>query len=129
MTRLLLGFILSLAFSQTLEEAKKAYDSKNYLAAFEVASELTRTSPQDFQAHFLLGLAATKLQNWDVAVTSFEAVLSLEKNHLPSCLQLAFLYEKKKDFSRARESWRRVSELAKDEKTKNIAQKHLNNLK
>jgi len=126
---LILLLASSLAFSQNLEQAKKAYQAQNYKTATEILQAVVTKDPQDLEAQFLLGLADMRLEQWDLAVLQFRKVIELDADHLPAYLQLGLIYEKKKDIPRAQEAWKKVLDLAKDEKTKHFAQKHLGNLK
>ncbi|MBI4369866.1 MAG: tetratricopeptide repeat protein [Elusimicrobia bacterium] len=133
MKRLLGALILAPALvgaEETVwDRAKKAFQERNYVQARDLLRELTDSKPADAQVYMLTGHTHIKLENWSDAALAFETAADIDPGLLAARIQLGFLYEKLKEPVKARKTWQHVLELAKDEKTKTLAKKHLENLR
>ncbi|MBI4064598.1 MAG: tetratricopeptide repeat protein [Elusimicrobia bacterium] len=125
----LFALFASPASIQTLADARRAYGQKEYEKAFAMLESLAQSDGRNSEVHLLLGHVSSKLGKWDKAIQSFEETTRLDPESVAAYLQLGFLYEKRKDNVKAAEAWAKVLSLAKNEKTRELAQKHLNNLK
>lgn len=114
----------------TLPEARRLYNGKNYAQASALVDEILLQEPQNPQAYLLKGLVSIKLELWSSAKEALKSAVALDPEMLPAHLQLAFLYERDKEWDGARASWNKVLELAppEDKKTRDLAGKHLKNL-
>ncbi|MEK7288184.1 MAG: tetratricopeptide repeat protein [Elusimicrobiota bacterium] len=115
--------------AEPLDEAKKAYRQSQYEKTIEILDPLAQAEAKDAEIFLLLGHATAKLEKWPQAIAAFEKAAELDPASLAAHLQLGFLYEKTKEPEKAKAAWQKVLSLAKNEKTKKLAQKHLINLK
>ncbi|MBI2071221.1 MAG: tetratricopeptide repeat protein [Elusimicrobia bacterium] len=114
--------------AQTLAEASKAYNEKQYEKALTLLETLARQEPDNAQVFLLMGHTARRLERWAAAIAAFERSAALEPDSVASHISLGFLNEKIKNPEKAKAAWNKVLDLAQNEKTKELARKHLNNL-
>jgi tetratricopeptide (TPR) repeat protein len=91
----------------------------------QLAANLDANNPQMALA---LGIVATRLGRYDVALRSLEHSEALEANSCASYYELGLLYEEKKMDERAVESWQRFLQLNQDPELRAVAQKHIDHL-
>lgn len=118
-----------MSWAGPLEDAKKAFSAKNYEKVVTLLEPESEGGGAEIEIDLLLGHAYAKLERWPEAIKAFEAAVQKEPESLAGHLQLGFLYEKTKQPEKAKAAWQKVLGLAKNEKTKKLAQKHLDNLK
>lgn len=78
-------------------------DTEKSVAEFTEAVKLSRRNYQ--KAFYALGMAQTKLENFDAAENAFRDALKLEKNDGEAWFDLAFVYLEKKNFADAEKAF------------------------
>lgn len=91
----------------------------------QLAENLDASNPQMALA---LGIVASRLGRYDVALRALEHSIAVEANSCASYYELALVYEQKKNTDRALESWHRFLQLNQDAQLKTEAQKHIDHL-
>lgn len=125
----LLALLALPSYAQTLDEARQAYDQERYEEALTMLETIVKADRKNADAFLLLGQAALRLDNLEKAAWALEKAVSLDKEFLGAYVQLGFLYEKMKHPGKAAKAWQKALAFALDKETKELAQKHLDNLR
>jgi Tfp pilus assembly protein PilF len=113
-------------------ELKKAMDMINQGRAAEAVPLLEQQSakePQSFDVQLALGMALLEAGNYDSAQGALERAVVLNPGSVPAHYTLAMLYESRRNTARAVEEWMKVQQLTGDQSLKDLAAKHLQQLK
>lgn len=131
-TLLLLAFALPLA-AQTAPQAGPDKDIR-----LQTPAELNKTAleleqalalqPANVELHVKLGFTYTRLGRADDAQRAFESAVRLDPRKAIAHYMLGLIYEKKGLKDKAIASWKACLETAAEQKLKDTAVKHLNNL-
>jgi Flp pilus assembly protein TadD len=73
----------------TYENAEQAFLEARYPQAVDLFARYTEREPNNPWGHYMLGLSAWKDGRLDVAETAFNHSLTLDPNHLKSCINLS----------------------------------------
>ena len=93
--------------------------------ALPVFDRLVQAYPKDFLIRYSLGLSYFFLRKMDKAQAEFERVIEINPQYANAYLNLASIYERKGDVSKAIESLERVVSLGADSPTGKKAQERL----
>lgn len=131
-TLLLLACALPLA-AQTAPQTGPEKDIR-----LQTPAELNRTAleleqaltlqPANVELHVKLGFTYTRLGRADDAQRAFESAVKLDPRKAIAHYMLGLIYEKKGLKDKAIEAWRACLATAAEQKLKDTAVKHLNNL-
>lgn len=97
----------------------------------KTAAELEQAiilQPNNVDFHVKLGFAYTRLQRADDAQRAFENAVRLDPRKAIAHYMLGLVYEKKGMTDKAIASWKACLETATEQRLKDTAVKHLNNL-
>jgi len=124
-----LFFISSVyASSQYLEETLELiYDGKNDEAITLIKNNLTENKSAD--NYVLMGIAYLEKNDAKNAEENFKKALLLDKKTVSAHYMLAMMYEKEKRYEQSIEKWEKICKYTKNKKLKNLAVKHLEQLK
>jgi cytochrome c-type biogenesis protein CcmH/NrfG len=95
--------------------------------ALELEQALT-LQPASVELHVKLGFTYTRLGRADAAQRAFEGAVKLDPRKAIAHYMLGLIYEKKGLKDKAAEAWRACLATAAEQKLKETAVKHLNNL-
>ncbi|MFH1084303.1 MAG: tetratricopeptide repeat protein [Chloroflexota bacterium] len=104
-----------------LAEGRLALDRQDFDLAIQKLQETSRADPQSVEAHFLLGNAYTKKDQWPEAEKSYLAALKLDANHVDARSNLGFVYYQSRKLDAAEKEFRQALAL-----TPNDAEIHYN---
>jgi Tfp pilus assembly protein PilF len=79
--------------------------------------------------YVLMGIAYLEKNDAKNAEENFKKALLLDKKTVSAHYMLAMLYEKEKKYEQSIEKWKKICKYTKNEKLKNLAVKHLEQLK
>src|ERR1044071_6285185 len=85
---------VSFAWSQALEQGKRAFDAGNYAEAARLF-EKAHQSSQRCDILFFLGMARYRLQQPDAALIAFQSAVQCDPKLLPAHLALAEAYSER----------------------------------
>lgn len=91
----------ALAFQDPLADGVKALDAKDYPAAVAAFEKLAAAEPENYAAHFHLGLAQSLAGNADAAVGHYRKTLELKPGLYEAEINLGLLLFERKDFAGA----------------------------
>ena len=77
----------------------------------------------------MIAIAYIEEEQFFLAEESLNKALSLQPKAVPAYYMLAMLYEKQKLWDKAIQKWENICKYTKNEKLKELAQKHLEQLK
>jgi len=121
-----LADIDALSVAQQRFQSGLAYERLGRLEdAYTDLQLATNLDPKSASMALALGLVASRLERYDIALRALEHSIALEANSCASYYVLALLYEKKGMRERALESWGRFLPLTSDRSLKAEAQKHI----
>lgn len=75
-----------------LKKGSFAYTRRNFDLAGQCCQELLQLEPSLVPAHFLVGLVGLETKNNQIALSAFQTVVKLDKDHVAAWAQLANLY-------------------------------------
>ena len=102
------GATLAHAAAASMQEGWVAYQSGNYVLAYDIFSRLFKADPADADVNFALGLAAAGKGKLSHAAFAFERVLMIDPEHQRARLELARVYTAMGQYDRAREEFNKV---------------------
>ncbi|HPZ09434.1 MAG TPA: tetratricopeptide repeat protein [Candidatus Eremiobacteraeota bacterium] len=88
-------------FLKELNKAKTCLYSKDYDRAIQMFDDILRKNPTEVEAIFGKGMAYLNKEEYNQAKTFFNQVLSLNFNHVSSCIALAGISSKEGEYSKA----------------------------
>jgi len=107
---LLLFFIISFIQAGNLSQKKELYaEAKEFLSqqkyqkAYDAFHDLFKQNLEDPNINFYLGRSAYMLKKYELAISSYERVLMVDKNSMRTKLELAKCYYALKDYKKAKE--------------------------
>jgi len=119
---------LSYASSQYLEDTLQMInDGKTDQAIETIKKNLEENKSAD--NYVLMGIAYLEKNDAKNAEENFKKALFLDKKTVSAHYMLAMLYEKEKRYDQSIEKWEKICKYTKNEKLKNLAVKHLEQLK
>ena len=119
---------LSYASSQYLEDTLQMInDGKTDQAIETIKKNLEENKSAD--NYVLMGIAYLEKNDAKNAEENFKKALFLDKKTVSAHYMLAMLYEKEKRNDQSIEKWEKICKYTKNEKLKNLAVKHLEQLK
>lgn len=119
---------LSYASSQYLEDTLQMInDGKTDQAIETIKKNLEENKSAD--NYVLMGIAYLEKNDAKNAEENFKKALFLDKKTVSAHYMLAMLYEKEKKYEQSIEKWKKICKYTKNEKLKNLAVKHLEQLK
>ena len=98
---LLMGAMAALALQDPLSDGIKALDAKDYPAAVAAFEKLAAAEPENYAAHFHLGLAQSLAGNADAAVGHYRKTLELKPALYEAEVNLGLLLFERKDYAAA----------------------------
>ena len=99
---------------QLRREAADHLGAARWVAALQALQRIVEQKPDDFQAHFQLGVARLRLGEWDEAVSNLQQAVSLKPSFTAALAQLASALENASRSSEAAAVHRKLCRLAKD---------------
>ena len=124
----LLFVSLVYASSQYLEETLQLIgDGKNDEAIALIKLNLIENKSAD--NYVLMGIAYLEKNDSNNAEENFKKALELDRKTVSAHYMLAMLYEKEKRYEQSIEKWEKICKYTKNKKLKNLALKHLEQLK
>ena len=75
-----------------IEAGRKAIDTKNYKSAVGHLTKAVQASPDDADAHSMLGYSYRKLGTFDKSLEHYQTALKLDSNHRSALEYLGELY-------------------------------------
>ena len=129
----LLSFLFIAASGSPLfagkENIKKALmllnDGKTKEAIVLLNDELKQDPDSEPLSYLALGMAYIDQERYPEAQASLETFLKAKPDSVAGHYTMAMLFEKQKEFARAKDSWEKVSALARDKEVKELAEKHI----
>lgn len=119
---------LTYASSQYLEDTLQMInDGKTDQAIETIKKNLEENKSAD--NYVLMGIAYLEKNDAKNAEENFKKALLLDKKTVSAHYMLAMLYEKEKRYDQSIEKWEKICKYTKNEKLKNLAVKHLEQLK
>lgn len=119
---------LTYASSQYLEDTLQMInDGKTDQAIETIKKNLEENKSAD--NYVLMGIAYLEKNDAKNAEENFKKALLLDKKTVSAHYMLAMLYEKEKRYEQSIEKWEKICKYTKNEKLKNLAVKHLEQLK
>ncbi len=119
---------LTYASSQYLEDTLQMInDGKTDQAIETIKKNLEENKSAD--NYVLMGIAYLEKNDAKNAEENFKKALLLDKKTVSAHYMLAMLYEKEKKYDQSIEKWEKICKYTKNEKLKNLAVKHLEQLK
>lgn len=119
---------LTYASSQYLEDTLQMInDGKTDQAIETIKKNLEENKSAD--NYVLMGIAYLEKNDAKNAEENFKKALFLDKKTVSAHYMLAMLYEKEKKYDQSIEKWEKICKYTKNEKLKNLAVKHLEQLK
>ncbi|MDD3064690.1 MAG: hypothetical protein PHI20_00915 [Endomicrobiaceae bacterium] len=116
------------ASSQYLEDTLQMInDGKTDQAIETIKKNLEENKSAD--NYVLMGIAYLEKNDAKNAEENFKKALLLDKKTVSAHYMLAMLYEKEKKYEQSIEKWKKICKYTKNEKLKNLAVKHLEQLK
>jgi len=116
------------ASSQYLEDTLQMInDGKTDQAIETIKKNLEENKSAD--NYVLMGIAYLEKNDATNAEENFKKALLLDKKTVSAHYMLAMLYEKEKKYEQSIEKWKKICKYTKNEKLKNLAVKHLEQLK
>lgn len=116
------------ASSQYLEDTLQMInDGKTDQAIETIKKNLEENKSAD--NYVLMGIAYLEKNDAKNAEENFKKALLLDKKTVSAHYMLAMLYEKEKKYDQSIEKWEKICKYTKNEKLKNLAVKHLEQLK
>lgn len=116
------------ASSQYLEDTLQMInDGKTDQAIETIKKNLEENKSAD--NYVLMGIAYLEKNDATNAEENFKKALLLDKKTVSAHYMLAMLYEKEKRYEQSIEKWEKICKYTKNEKLKNLAVKHLEQLK
>jgi tetratricopeptide (TPR) repeat protein len=100
------------------DQAITAIQSGEYQKAADLLRKQVEADPEDQEAWFNLGLAYLFSENLNAAEEAFRRTTRLSPAYSPSYDRLGYIYEKRKQYRRALESYRKAYELDKKAETR-----------
>ena len=86
-----LGIVAALAWGQTLDDAKRAFDAGKYAEAARLFEKAQQESP-DCEACFGLGVSRYRLQQVDAALIAFQSAVRCDPKMLLAYLAMGEAY-------------------------------------
>lgn len=109
--------VLDTGADALLKTARELADKGFLNEAFQLCDKCLNEDPFNSRAHFLTGLICHALSDEDRAEEHFNKTVYLDPNHHEALSHLAFIMDRRGDFSRAEHLRRRVQRiLQKEEK-------------
>jgi len=102
-------------------------EGKNDEAIAQIKNDLLQKETAD--KYILIAIAYIEEEQFSLAEESLNKALSLQPKAVPAYYMLAMLYEKQKLWDKAIQKWENICKYTKNEKLKELAQKHLEQLK
>uniref|UniRef100_UPI0039B87533 tetratricopeptide repeat protein n=1 Tax=Candidatus Ruminimicrobium bovinum TaxID=3242779 RepID=UPI0039B87533 len=102
-------------------------EGKNDEAIAQIKNDLLQKETAD--KYILIAIAYIEEEQFFLAEESLNKALSLQPKAVPAYYMLAMLYEKQKLWDKAIQKWENICKYTKNEKLKELAQKHLEQLK
>ena len=128
---LLFLFINTVAFCQQDSGPQQTLtlinEGKNDEAIAQIKNDLLQKETAD--KYILIAIAYIEEEKFNLAEESLNKAISIQPKAVPAYYMLAMLYEKQKQWNKAIEKWENICKYTKNEKLKELAQKHLTRLK
>jgi len=102
-------------------------EGKNDEAIEQIKQDLLQN--ETAEKYILMAIAYIEEEKFNLAEESLNKAISLQPKAVPAYYMLAMLYEKQKLWDKAIEKWDNICKYTKNEKLKELAQKHLEQLK
>ena len=102
-------------------------EGKNDEAIAQIKQDLLQKETAD--KYILMAIAYIEEEKFSLAEESLNKAVSIQPKAVPAYYMLAMLYEKQKQLDKAIEKWENICKYTKNEKLKELAQKHLARLK
>ena len=107
---ILLFLIISLGYANSISkdrqlylDGKEMFAKKNYQQAYDIFHILFLQNLEDPNVNFYLGRSAYKLKKYELAISSYERVLMVNKNSIRTKLEIAKCYYALKNYKKAKE--------------------------
>jgi Tfp pilus assembly protein PilF len=114
------------------EDIKRALmllnDGKTKEAIEILNNEIKQDSGSDPLTYLALGMAYIDQERYPEALANLESFLKAKPDSVAGHYTMAMLFEKQKDFAKAKDSWEKVLQLARDKELKELAEKHINQI-
>jgi tetratricopeptide (TPR) repeat protein len=121
--------VTTLCFSaEKYENAIEFINQGKYKEAVSILEKLSTEKPDSIEIKFMLGVAYVHLQEYILAESCFNDVLSKSPDYLLAHYYLAMIYEQRKMDIQAINEWNKVVFLTKDKKLLELAKKHIKQL-
>jgi Tfp pilus assembly protein PilF len=116
------------ASSQYLEDTLQMINDGKTDQAIETIKKNLEEN-KSAENYVLMGIAYLEKNDAKNAEENFKKALLLDKKTVSAHYMLAMLYEKEKKYEQSIEKWKKICKYTKNEKLKNLAVKHLEQLK
>ncbi|MDD5020950.1 MAG: hypothetical protein PHR82_02295 [Endomicrobiaceae bacterium] len=124
----LLFVTLAYASSQYLEETLQLINDDKNDEAIEII-KLNLIENKSADNYVLMGIAYLEKNDPKNAEENFKKALELDRKTVSAHYMLAMLYEKEKRYEQSMVKWEKIYKYTKNKKLKNLALKHLKQLK
>ncbi len=114
--------------SQTETQLQHAINLANngeYEKAITELKTIIDQTPDNFHAKLSLGIVYTQSGKYNDAQNMLESAVSQQPDSIPALYALAMVYEKNQQWQKSADQWYKISNLAKDKKLREFAEKHL----
>ena len=103
-----------------LEEAKKAFQSKDYLRASQHCEKVIEARPHNLDARYLLANSAYYLGDTNKASDLLEKILVAKPSHIDAGILLGQIYFRRKDWKSLADCYNKLKEYIQSDDKKNI---------
>lgn len=120
---------LVLGASLELEKALTLLNDGKTDEAMNIIKTRIESSPKDPDNYMAIGLIYLEQEDYSKAKENFQKTLEISRKNIAAHYMLAMIYEKENNISAAIEKWQRIVKYSKNEELKELAQKHIKQLK